>query len=446
MANYNYSTPYKGMSGGPLPPGYLEAAMKPGENLAQGIRDIGKSIGRYVEGNQKKKGIIAMVKEYLPPGPETKTFIDGLGGMNIHEVEGAFKGLVDRHTADKVEEDRTFQNKLIGEQIKQYQEKNKTIVPESTANVGLTYAQKNAIQQQSETANIANNGAPSIDPSLPREEARRVYGDHVTSLPIPPGEKQKLLDIGKQKYGVDVSWETSDNGYQQLMVAGEAHGNPMRVFKGGTTYDSLPDETKKVADDLRSKALSEKPVAKALASRTFLGAMESIVSKIGKKDSKGGAVYSAADDIALITSFMKVLDPEGVVREGEFAMAARSGGLPEQVVNTIKKWETGERLTDSQRMNFVKTAADVFAGQLKSLDVVLDQYRNAAKERGIDQKLVMPIFEGYESDASLVQFETLDKAGKAGWKKGDTILLKYDGGTEEGKYHPPGYYPFKITE
>jgi hypothetical protein len=132
MANYNYSTPYKGMSGGPLPPGYLEAAMKPGENLAQGIRDIGKSIGRYVEGNQKKKGIIAMVKEYLPPGPETKTFINGLGGMNIHEVEGAAKGLLERIVADKVEEDRILKNNYVRAQTAAMEQGTKQNIAEAS--------------------------------------------------------------------------------------------------------------------------------------------------------------------------------------------------------------------------------------------------------------------------------------------------------------------------
>ena len=42
---------------------------------------------------------------------------------------------------------------------------------------------------------------------------------------------------------------------------------------------------------------------------------------------------SAASDLALIFSFMKVLDPGSVVREQEFANAQNAAGVPDQVRN-----------------------------------------------------------------------------------------------------------------
>jgi hypothetical protein len=71
-------------------------------------------------------------------------------------------------------------------------------------------------------------------------------------------------------------------------------------------------------------------------------------------------------DIALIFSYMKMLDPGSVVREGEFATAQNAAGIPDRVVNLYNKALTGNGLNETQRKNiraqadslFTKTAAD----------------------------------------------------------------------------------------
>jgi hypothetical protein len=61
---------------------------------------------------------------------------------------------------------------------------------------------------------------------------------------------------------------------------------------------------------------------------------------------------TGAGDIALITSFMKMLDPGSVVRETEFATAQDTGGLFVKLKNALSKAQTGEFLTDIQRKEF----------------------------------------------------------------------------------------------
>ena len=56
MATYGYSTPYTGRGdGGPLPPGYMEAATAPGRNLAMGIAAMGQGLGKAIEQYRTKK-------------------------------------------------------------------------------------------------------------------------------------------------------------------------------------------------------------------------------------------------------------------------------------------------------------------------------------------------------------------------------------------------------
>lgn len=61
---------------------------------------------------------------------------------------------------------------------------------------------------------------------------------------------------------------------------------------------------------------------------------------------------SGAGDIALVTSFMKMLDPGSVVRETEFATAANAGGTLSQLKSTLTKVQNGQFLTPQQREDF----------------------------------------------------------------------------------------------
>lgn len=87
-------------------------------------------------------------------------------------------------------------------------------------------------------------------------------------------------------------------------------------------------------------------------------------------------------DIALITGFMKMLDPGSVVRETEFATARDTAGLYTRLENSLKKAETGQFLQPKQRDEFVNLAkqyldsANKKAGDdKKDLGVVVKNYK-----------------------------------------------------------------------
>ena len=91
---------------------------------------------------------------------------------------------------------------------------------------------------------------------------------------------------------------------------------------------------------------------------------------------------SGPGDVALITGFMKMLDPGSVVRETEFATARDTAGLYERLRNSLAKAESGVFLQDSQRKEFTNLAkqyldsAQKKAGQDKTaLGVVVKNYR-----------------------------------------------------------------------
>lgn len=65
---------------------------------------------------------------------------------------------------------------------------------------------------------------------------------------------------------------------------------------------------------------------------------------------------SAQNDLSLIFGYMKMLDPGSVVREGEFANAQNTAGIPDRVINAYNKAREGTRLNDDQRNGFVQSA------------------------------------------------------------------------------------------
>lgn len=74
----------------------------------------------------------------------------------------------------------------------------------------------------------------------------------------------------------------------------------------------------------------------------------------------GAAQDTAAGDLGLIFSYMKILDPGSVVREGEFATAQNAAGVPERVVNIYNNLLSGERLNPGQRKSFRAQAGGLF--------------------------------------------------------------------------------------
>jgi len=89
---------------------------------------------------------------------------------------------------------------------------------------------------------------------------------------------------------------------------------------------------------------------------------------------------SAQNDLALIFSYMRMLDPASVVREGEFATAQNAAGVPDQIRNSYNKAINGERLNPEQRTGFVSSARGLRDQAQQQIDAYREQYSGLAKE------------------------------------------------------------------
>jgi hypothetical protein len=87
-----------------------------------------------------------------------------------------------------------------------------------------------------------------------------------------------------------------------------------------------------------------------------------------KKILAAGNKGTAAGDMSLIFSFMKILDPGSTVREGEFANAQNAAGLPDKAVNFYNQTLKGTRLGPEQRADFISNAKDLLDAQQLNAD------------------------------------------------------------------------------
>lgn len=91
---------------------------------------------------------------------------------------------------------------------------------------------------------------------------------------------------------------------------------------------------------------------------------------------------SPAGDLALVTAYMKMLDPGSVVREQEFSNAANAGGAAERAKALISDITGNGILTPKQRADFVAQARSVFEVQATTFNQRLGQYRTLAEGYG----------------------------------------------------------------
>jgi len=94
-------------------------------------------------------------------------------------------------------------------------------------------------------------------------------------------------------------------------------------------------------------------------SETFKNMNEAVTSYNQLVSLTNDAASSGFADIAILTKFMKALDPRSVVRDTEFQTAANTGSLFQSLQNKLAGLITGRKITDKQRQEIVQAATAV---------------------------------------------------------------------------------------
>jgi hypothetical protein len=484
MAQYGYSTQYTGQQVQTLPPGYLEAATAPGRNLAMGIAAMGQGLGKAIEQYRTKKAeteaatqswetVSGLMQQQLSSDPKYLAIQQYMETGAL--PQGVTEQDIPRYT-QQVQADREMLNKFssLGEKfpdmslakkkaalgdavmvLNQYRTDQQNQVREAAAQQQLALgalqlgtAQREAAAAPYFTQAIADvmSMQPGQGPSAPyadvTQEMLGKYGDKLTptqmqalipmlrkaSQAIPAG----LVPVGAKmgpsgletEYGAPPTiGSTAIPGTRMVQptVGGKPFGAPQKAdIQGTNAYLNLEEPQQKAADKFITDFGNEKTIQNLSVAGSYLNQMNSFGASIGTPQ------YKPSDDIALIFSFMKTLDPGSTVREGEYATAKNAGSVPESVVNTYNQILSGKFLNDDQRKNFIETARKSYSGIAKEAETVASRYRSMAKDRGIPENLVVPSnmfeqvkqFEAKSQAQNLERFQSPEDMRARGIKRG----------------------------
>lgn len=167
---------------------------------------------------------------------------------------------------------------------------------------------------------------------------------------VAPEQQNQVVEINGQKRIVNLR---DPQGRSKEIT--DAEGNKIPVLEKKPVTFSDPLEKLNFVNGLAKQFRSdiEPFMAAAQASDVFARAYQE------QKDSLG---RSAAADLAMITKFMKVLDPGSVVRESEFAIAKEARGLFDRWANLRAQLEDGVAMTPEQREEFGRLIASYDRG------------------------------------------------------------------------------------
>ena len=160
---------------------------------------------------------------------------------------------------------------------------------------------------------------------------------------LPTELKQKVKD-----------WYYKEERFSELRAKSLIPKDIERGIFGGLTSEEKGDLRTSLKD-----VKKEKTVAQYVQSRQAFDEIKTLVNRAQKE----GRTLKGPQDIAIVFKFMKALDPESVVREGEFATAANAGGVPVKVSNFYNKILEGQLLTPELRDSFIEAARDAVEGK-----------------------------------------------------------------------------------
>lgn len=110
---------------------------------------------------------------------------------------------------------------------------------------------------------------------------------------------------------------------------------------------------------------------------------------------------TAAGDLSMIFAYMKMLDPNSVVREQEFANAQNAAGIPDRIRTIWNKALAGERLSERQRADFLGQATKLYSNQRSRHEATIKKrYTEMAKRFNVRPEDVVGDFDVLPSVAA----------------------------------------------
>ena len=227
-------------------------------------------------------------------------------------------------------------------------------------------------QQPNRGPLVVAPGSALVDPANPAQPLFTA-----PALPKEPGESP-LAKLNREMNALSPN-DPQRKLYQDAITKMTTRDPGVRV----TTNVLPPQKTFENEDKLRGDYAANPLVKSASEMQNAFNLIEAAYQR-----------PSAANDLAMATKYMKILDPTSVVRESEFALAVNATGLLDKVQNYAASVLEGKKLNPNQRKDFYESAKAINDAFQKQRGDVDSQYSEMASGYGLNPQNVIPSLRG----------------------------------------------------
>jgi hypothetical protein len=214
------------------------------------------------------------------------------------------------------------------------------------------------------------------------DRAMQAHGGNVDAvLASAPAETRAYVPKVLQRAGGQVA-AAPQIGFRPAKVPGQAERQAPSGYRYAPDGASLMPIPGGPADRKNNPAPGDMAQAEQALRKEYIAQIktpQTVVNSYAQIE-QAAQSPSAQNDLALIFSYMRMLDPTSVVREGEFATAQNAAGVPDQIRNAYNRAANGERLNPEQRKGFVASARGIKDQAQQQIDSYREQYSSLANE------------------------------------------------------------------
>ena len=166
----------------------------------------------------------------------------------------------------------------------------------------------------------------------------------------------------------------------------EVNGKLVNPETGEVLYDGGPDQKEAFGNEVElMKSYRADPAVQAYSSvSNYYGRMVSAYDETVKNPQAAGA-----GDLAMVYSYMKMLDPGSTVMQGEYASASNTSGVPDQIRNAYNNILNGSKLTEAQRLAFIQQAGGMLSSTATGLNAANEVYGSTASRFGVNPGFII---------------------------------------------------------
>ena len=233
-----------------------------------------------------------------------------------------------------------------------------------------------SLQLHEKVGDLSPEQAESVRRSIPQNPADFAKWQ-VAMLRGIMSAKDAAGQIAPDANTVANNLQSDKNSMRGAATAREANrlkADENRINRDGVVGKRTQDVELKLQDDYRaeSKGFAETSTA-----------MKKVFGAIETADKNPGSALAAG------TAFMKILDPNSVVRESELGMALNASGWFDRATHIANTLRNGRTMTAQQKVNLKAAAEDLFE-EAKAAQLEVDSaYRKRATDYGADPARVI---------------------------------------------------------